>query len=67
MTITGKIANYDAATETGFILPEAGGEQLPFKRADLPEGGHVPQAKDRYTYETAGEGNDTSAVKMRKV
>lgn len=67
MTTIGKIANYDAATETGFILPEAGGERLSFKRADLPAGEHVPQDNDRYEYETAGEGNSTSAVKMRKV
>lgn len=67
VTTTGKIANYDKTTGSGFILPETGGQRLPFNRADLPQGGQPPQEKDRYEYETTGEGDDCCAVKMRKV
>lgn len=68
MTITtGKIANYDSTTGSGFIRPEAGGDRLPFSRADLPAGGHVPQEQERYEYETAGKGDEACAVKMRKI
>jgi CspA family cold shock protein len=66
MSEYGKIANYDTATGKGFILPEKGGEQLPFVQGELDQAAKLPLEKDRYAYEmgkdTAGE---SCAVKLR--
>lgn len=69
MTNYGKISNYDASTGSGFILPEQGGDRLPFGRTDLKDQGkaQAPSEKDRFAYDlgkdSAGEG---CAVNLRR-
>ena len=52
MTKFGTIKFYDSSRGCGTIIPERGGDALPFKRADLREEDGEPSVDDRYRYDT---------------
>jgi cold shock protein len=69
MTHYGKISNYDTTTGAGFIMPDKGGDRVPFARDGLKEQGQAqaPHEQDRFAYDlgkdTAGE---SCAVNLRR-
>jgi CspA family cold shock protein len=52
MTHFGKIKSYNTRNGTGMIMPEKGGNALPFARADLPREAPEPTIDQRFGYET---------------
>lgn len=66
MTNYGKIKNYDSSSGTGSITPEAGGDALRFKKADLQQEGEMPKVDQRFSYETSEvNGGKKSAVNLQ--
>ncbi|AKM10870.1 hypothetical protein [Croceicoccus naphthovorans] len=66
MTQFGKIKSYDSSMGTGSITPEAGGDALRFKKADLQQEGQVPKVDQRFSYETSEvDGGRKSAVNLQ--
>jgi len=67
MTHFGKIRFYDSAKGNGTISPEQGGDALPFRKSDLQQQAEVPEADQRYGYETqAGDNGKQWAVKLER-
>jgi CspA family cold shock protein len=65
MTHFGKIKFYDSAKGSGTISPEAGGDVLPFRKADLQEQAQEPLADQRYGYDTqSGDDGKRRAVRL---
>lgn len=65
MTEFGNIKWYDSAKGTGSITPEAGGDVLPFAKADLQQQAEVPVKDQRYGYETkSGDDGKRRAVNL---
>lgn len=66
MTHYGKIHSYDADKGAGMIMPETGGDALPFNKADLQQQAQVPMAEQRYGYQTKQiDGGKSCAVNLQ--
>ncbi|WFL78291.1 cold-shock protein [Altererythrobacter arenosus] len=66
MTNYGKIKNYDSSSGTGSITPEAGGDALRFKKADLQQEAAMPKVDQRFSYETSqADGGKECAVNLQ--
>ncbi|WP_144096589.1 cold shock domain-containing protein [Croceicoccus sediminis] len=67
MTNYGKIKWYNSGKGSGTILPEKGGDALPFRKSDLQQEGQEPQTDQRYSYETSEVDNGQKrAVNLRQ-
>ena len=67
MALFGKIANYNEMTGSGFLLPDGGGDRIPFAKTGLAQASQIPSEKDRYQYDTeSGQTGETCAVNLRK-
>ena len=65
MTHYGKVKSFDQSAGTGFIIPEKGGDALPFRKADLQQKDREPKAEQRFGYETEKTGSgEVRAVKL---
>ena len=63
----GQIKSYDANKGAGTIMPEKGGNALPFKKADLQQQAQEPKVDDRYEYETSEvDGGHKRAVNLQQ-
>lgn len=63
----GNIKSYNREKGAGTIIPEEGGDALPFKKADLQQQAHMPAADQRYSYETAEvDGGHKRAVDLQQ-
>lgn len=63
----GQIKSYDAGKGAGTIMPEKGGNALPFKKADLQQQAQEPKVDDRYEYETSEvDGGHKRAVNLQQ-
>lgn len=49
----GNIKSYNQDKGTGTIVPEKGGDALPFKKKDLQQEAEAPKVDQRFSYETA--------------
>ena len=67
MTHYGKIKTFDETAGTGFIIPEKGGDALPFRKSALPEKNQPPKTDQRFGYKlkTDDEGV-VRAVKLQQ-
>ena len=66
MTQYGKIHSYDATKGAGMIKPEKGGDALPFAKADLQQQAQVPQAEQRFGYDTKQDnGGKAHAINLQ--
>lgn len=65
MTYYGKVKSFDQTAGTGFIIPEKGGDALPFNKADMQKQGWEPKAEQRLGYET--EKSDAGKVRAVKL
>lgn len=67
MTNYGKIRWYDSGRGSGTIVPEKGGDALPFRKSDLQQVGQEPQTDQRYSFETSElDGGQKCAVNLRQ-
>lgn len=63
----GKIKSYDEQKGAGTIMPEKGGNALPFKKADLQQEAALPKVDQRFSYETSEvNGGHKSAVNLQQ-
>lgn len=63
----GNIKSYNQEKGAGTIIPENGGDALPFKKADLQQEAELPQIDQRYSYETAEvDGGHKRATDLRQ-
>lgn len=66
MTYFGSIKSYDSGKGAGTIVPENGGDALPFKKADLQSENREPKVDQRYGYETSKvDSGKVRAVNLR--
>jgi cold shock protein len=66
MTDFGKIKSYDTDNGTGTIIPEKGGDSLPFRKSALQQQGQEPKQDQRYTYDVkSGDKGNRYAVNMQ--
>lgn len=63
MTAYGHIRWFNDRNGAGTIMPEDGGDALPFRAAEMPEQSPRPQVDQRYSYETL----DTDSGRKRAV
>ncbi len=47
----GTIKSYDSGKGTGTIVPEKGGDALPFRKSDMQQQGQEPQQDQRFGYD----------------
>ncbi|TIX49645.1 cold-shock protein [Alteraurantiacibacter aquimixticola] len=67
MTYLGHIKSYDNSNGIGLISPDDGGDDLPFKRADLQEQERAPVTDQRFCYETSEvNGANRRAINLRE-
>lgn len=67
MSHFGKIKWYNSGKGSGTILPDEGGDALPFRRSDLQPEGQEPQTDQRFSYETSEvDGGQKRAVNLRQ-
>lgn len=65
MTHYGKVKSFDQSAGTGFIIPEKGGDALPFRKADMQKQNWEPQTEQRLGYETEkNNSGEARAVKL---
>ena len=65
MTHYGKVKSFDQTAGTGFIIPEKGGDALPFRKTDMSKENWEPKADQRLGYETeTNKAGDVRAVKL---
>ena len=57
MTDFGKIKSYDTGNGRGTIVPEKGGDALPFRKSDLQQQAQEPQQDQRYGYDVKSADN----------
>ena len=68
MPYCGTIRTFDEVKDTGTILPDTGGEPIPFRLCAIQSGGAVPLPNQRYSYETFQvNGGMTRAVDLRQL
>ncbi len=66
MTDFGTIKSYNSDKGTGTIVPEQGGDALPFRKADMQQEGQQPRQEHRYGYDVhTGDGGQRRAVNLR--
>ena len=51
MTNFGNIKSYDSGKGRGTIIPEQGGDALPFRKSDLQQQAQEPKLDQRYGYD----------------
>lgn len=56
MTQFGKIQSYDSGLGAGWIIPNRGGDPLPFSKADLRRESQQPQVNQAYSFTPAEAG-----------
>ena len=57
MTDFGTIKSYDNGNGKGTIVPEKGGDALPFRKSDLQQEGQEPKQNQRYGYDVKNADN----------
>ena len=57
MTHFGNIKSYDSEKGSGSIVPEKGGDALPFRKSDLQQEAQEPKNGERYGYELKSANN----------
>jgi len=57
MTDFGTIKSYDGDRGTGTIVPEQGGDALPFRKSDLQQQAQEPRLNQRYGYDVKNADN----------
>jgi cold shock protein len=57
MTDFGTIKSYDRDRGSGTILPEQGGDALPFRKSDLQQQAQEPRQDQRYGYDVKNADN----------
>lgn len=57
MTDFGTIKSYDSTKGTGTIVPEQGGDALPFRKSDLQQQVQEPRQDQRYGYDVKNANN----------
>ncbi|WP_338242500.1 cold-shock protein [Aurantiacibacter hainanensis] len=63
----GNIKSYNTEKGAGTIIPEEGGDALPFKKADLQQQAQTPSLDERYSYETVEvDGGNKRAVDLQQ-
>ena len=68
MPYCGTIRTFDLVGASGTILPDNGGEPIPFRLCDLVSGSPSPLPNQRYGYETFQvNGGMTRAVELRQL
>lgn len=66
MTDFGTIKSYDSDKGTGTIIPEQGGDALPFRKVDMQHEAQEPRQEHRYGYDVqTGDGGRRRAVNLR--
>ena len=65
MTYYGKVKSFDQTAGTGFIIPEKGGDPLPFRKTDMSKENWEPKVEQRLGYET--ETNTSGHVRAVKL
>ncbi len=67
MTHYGKIKSYDSDKRAGTIVPETGGDALPFRKSDLQQQAQEPRVDQRYGYETSEvDGGKRRAINLQQ-
>ncbi len=57
MTNFGNIKSFDSNKGVGTIIPESGGDALPFRRSDLQQQAQEPQHDQRFSYDVKNADN----------
>ena len=67
MTNFGKIKSYDSGNGRGAIVPEQGGDALPFRKSDLQQQAQEPKQNQRYGYDVKDADNGKRyAINLRQ-
>ncbi|WP_053058898.1 cold-shock protein [Croceicoccus naphthovorans] len=62
----GKIRWYNGSKGSGTIIPDSGGDVLPFRRSDLQDNAE-PKTDERYSYDTSDAiGGRKRAINLRR-
>ena len=68
MAYFGKISSYDSGAGAGIIIPDRGGQPLPFGKSDLQHESQQPFVDERYSFETVEvNGNRERATNLEKM
>ena len=67
MTNFGKIQSYNDQSRSGIILPDQGGQPIPFDNQDAASDDPRPKIHQRYAYDTLlpAQGGELRAVNLR--
>lgn len=57
MTDFGNIKSFDTGKGRGTIVPERGGDALPFRKSDMQQQAQEPQEGQRYAYDVRNADN----------
>jgi cold shock CspA family protein len=64
---TGYVKAYDPERGKGWIEPDHGGDELPFRRRDVIDEGGELRAGERVSYEVEGGMAGTVAIDVRRI